>query len=111
MDPPDDHRDVVLAWSARKERRGIGDDRISHLARIECSRAAHGGAEALLPILLTREVLALDDAVGVPDDDVASDEVGGLGLVLRRPIVAEAIATDHQRAELALAIPGAEQIR
>src|SRR5215470_614586 len=99
MNPPDDHRDVVLARRLAEEARRLGDDRIAHLARIERGGAADRVAEALLAVLLADLVLALDDAVRVPDHDIPRDELGGLRLVLRSAIVAEPVAADHQRAE------------
>src|SRR5689334_8753650 len=112
MDPPDDHRDVILAWRLAEERARIRDDRVAHLARVERAGLAHGVAEPLLAVLLAALVLALDDAVRVPDEHVAGQQVGGLHLVLRRAVVAEAVAADHQRAELALALAAlAEQVR
>src|SRR5690606_20029065 len=111
MDPPDDHGDVVLANSLPEERAGIRDDRIAHLAGVESRGFADRRAEPLLAVLLAHLVLALDDAVRVPDQHVADRELGRLRLVLRVAIVTEPVAADHQRAELALALTGAEQIR
>src|SRR5678815_3561248 len=81
MDPPHDHGDVVLARCIAEVRGGVADDRVAHLAGIERGRAPHRGPESLLAVLLAGHVLALDDAVGVPDQHVARDELGGLGLV------------------------------
>src|SRR5438094_6045752 len=102
MDPSHDHRDVILARDVAEVVHGITDDRVAHLAGIESRGLADARAEPLLAVFLAARAFALDDAVRVPDDDVARDELGRLGLVARCRIVTEPVAADHERAELAL---------
>src|SRR3954470_24908167 len=111
MDPPHDHGDVVLPRRLAEERCRVGNDRVSHLACIERGGLADARAEPFLAVLLAGLALALDDAVRVPDQHVAAGQLRRLRLVLRRAVIAEAVTADHERAELALALAGAEQIR